>query len=198
MKTVVVATKNRGKVREFANFFSPYGIEVKSILDLDVDLEIEETGTTFEENALLKAMTIAKQFQCDVIADDSGLEVDALNGAPGVYSARYSGEDHNDARNNEKLIKELSHVPKEKRSARFVCALAYVTKDLDSFTVRGTVEGQIGFALQGEGGFGYDPLFYLSECDKTFAELSLSEKETISHRGRALQLLKNKLFGEKI
>lgn len=195
MKEVIVATKNKGKIREFENFFSQFGIQVRSLLDLPESLEIEETGTTFEENALMKARTIAERFNVDCIADDSGLEVDYLNGAPGVYSARYAGN-HDDEANNDKLLQELTGVPIEERTARFVCAIAYVTSDLKEFVVRGTVEGYIGFERRGNHGFGYDPLFYVPSLGRTFAELSVDEKREISHRGNALKKLKLLLKGD--
>lgn len=192
MKEVIVATKNPGKIQEFKEFFSDFGVRVKSLLDLPQAIEIDETGSTFEANALIKARTIAKIFQVDCIADDSGLEVDYLKGAPGIYSARYAGN-HDDEANNEKLLRELKGVPLKQRTARFVCAIAYVTKDLKETVVRGTVEGVIGFERRGNNGFGYDPLFYIPQYNKTFAEMSVDEKQALSHRGNALRQLKNKL-----
>jgi XTP/dITP diphosphohydrolase len=193
MKTVLIATKNKGKVNEFATFFKRFGYEVQSLLDLE-DIDIDETGNSFEENALIKARTLAERTQSDVLADDSGLEVYYLNNEPGIYSARYSGLEKNDQANNEKLLKNLEGV--EERGAQFVCALAYVTKDLKEFVVRGTCEGQIGYEPKGENGFGYDPLFILPDLNKTFAELTPLEKEAISHRGIALKQLEVVLFGD--
>lgn len=192
MKTVYIATKNPGKVAEFQNFFQDF--IVKSLLDLDFEFEIEETGQSFEENALIKANALAKKIGADVLADDSGLEVDALNGRPGIYSARYSGQ--GDLGNNLKLLAELETVPDHKRTARFVCALAYVTKDLKSIVVRGECEGLIGKTMQGKNGFGYDPLFIVPSLNKTFAELSKEEKAQISHRANALKKLHEVLQDE--
>lgn len=195
MKRVIVATRNDGKIKEFMEFFAPLGIEVFSLKDLNDNTNIVESGRTFEENALIKAREIAKRYQMDCIADDSGLEVDALGGAPGIHSARYAG-DHDHEANNARLLKELEGLPFEKRTARFVCALAYVTRDFKEYVVRGTVEGYIWFECRGTNGFGYDPLFYFPSLNKTFAELSMHEKQAISHRGHALEKIKNILMGE--
>ena len=196
MKSVLIATKNKGKIKEFERFFSKFGYQVQSLLDYDKTMEIEETGTTFEENALIKARTLAKLTKQDVISDDSGLEVSILDGEPGIYSARYSGIDHDDEANNSKLMKKLENTPIEKRGAQFVCALAFVTKDLKETVVRGTCQGVIAFRKQGNNGFGYDPLFYIPRLDKTLAQLTPSEKEAISHRGDALKQLEKVLFGD--
>lgn len=194
MKQVIIATKNEGKVNEFRNFFSPYGISVLSLRDVDASIEIEETGTTFEENALIKARFLAQRLKQDVLADDSGLEVMALNNEPGVYSARYSGEEKNDQANNQKLLANLKGITD--RQARFVCALAYVTADQEETVVRGTCEGVILESERGTNGFGYDPLFYLPSYNKTFAELTKDEKQKVSHRGSALKQLKSVMFGD--
>ena len=157
-----------------------------------VDLtDVEETGTTFEENALLKARSGAKEGNMPCIADDSGLCVDALDGAPGVYSARFAGEHGNDAKNNQKLLDLLKDVPKECRTARFVSAVACVFPDGRELTVRGICEGLIGYMPKGENGFGYDPLFYRGE--RTFAEFTAAEKDAVSHRGNALRALAKEL-----
>ena len=189
MKELIIATNNEGKVREFQNIFSEKGYTVKSLKDFPEIDDVEETGTTFEENALLKAQTVAKALQVVVIADDSGLEVDALNGEPGVYSARYAGTDKNDEANIDKVLEKLQDIPEEKRTARFVCVLAVAMPDGESFTVRGTCEGFIASERKGENGFGYDPIFYIKEIDKTMAQLSKEEKNKISHRARAIELL---------
>ena len=189
MKELIIATNNEGKVREFQNIFSEKGYTVKSLKDFPEIEDVEETGTTFEENALLKAQTVAKALQVVVIADDSGLEVDALNGEPGVYSARYAGTDKNDEANIDKVLEKLQDVPEENRTARFVCVLAVAMPDEESFTVRGTCEGFITTERKGENGFGYDPIFYIKEIDKTMAQLSKEEKNKISHRARAIELL---------
>lgn len=153
-----------------------------------VDLtDVEETGTTFEENALLKARSGCKEGKMPCIADDSGLCVDALDGAPGVYSARFAGEHGNDDKNNEKLLSLLSDVPPEKRTARFVSTVACVFPDGRELVVRGECEGKIGYEKRGENGFGYDPLFYVGE--RTFAEFTPEEKDAVSHRGNALRAL---------
>lgn len=189
MNKIVIATKNAGKVREFAALFAKRGIDVKSLLDFPDVPDVEETGSTFAENARLKAEAISRRFGCPVIADDSGLAVDALGGRPGVYSARYAGEDKNDARNIAKLLHELEGVPIEQRTARFHCALAVAIPGRPTAVVEAACEGYIAEAPRGEGGFGYDPVFYLPEKGKTMAELTPEEKNEISHRAKALAKL---------
>lgn len=155
MKQIIIVTKNKGKVREFNDLFQNYGIKVLSLLELDSDIpDIEETGVTFEENAALKAEQIANLLNKPVLADDSGLVVDALNGAPGVYSARYAGEEKSDQANNEKLLKALRDVPEGKRTAKFVCVLAVSVPGEETVFQTGTCEGKIGFVPQGDYGFG--------------------------------------------
>lgn len=193
MKTVIIATKNKGKAKEFESLFSPRGYEVKTLLDIPDAPDVEETGTTFEENAILKAEEIAGRLGCIVISDDSGLMVDALDGRPGVYSARYAGLQKDDQANMDKLLRELEDVPEEKRTARFYCALAVASPSQETLTVSGTMEGFITEAPRGENGFGYDPVFFVKEQGKTTAEMSQEEKNKISHRGRALQALEHKL-----
>lgn len=184
----LIATHNNKKRDELQRILSPLGITVLTADEAGVDLtDVEETGTTFEENALLKARSGAKESNMPCIADDSGLCVDALDGAPGVYSARFAGEHGNDPKNNQKLLDLLKDVPQERRTARFVSAVACVFPDGRELTVRGTCEGLIGYAPKGENGFGYDPLFYRGE--RTFAELSAAEKDAVSHRGNALRSL---------
>lgn len=182
----LIATHNMKKRAELQRILSPLGIHVLTADEAGVALtDVEETGTTFEENAFLKAESGCKESGLPCIADDSGLMVDALDGAPGVYSARFAGEHGNDRKNNEKLLELLRDVPAEKRTARFVSAVCCVFPDGRSFTVRGTCEGRIDFETHGTGGFGYDPLFLVG--DKTFGELTAEEKDRVSHRGNALR-----------
>ena len=188
MKQVVIATKNKGKAKDFEALFTPLGFEVVTMFDVAPDMEIEETGTTFEENAVLKAETLAKALNMIVIADDSGLVVDALDGAPGVYSARYAG-DHDDEANIVKVLENLADVPEEKRTARFMCALAIAGPKIDTTTVFGTCEGIILEEKRGTNGFGYDPIFFVPEQGRAMAELTPEEKGAISHRGNAIRKL---------
>lgn len=184
----LIATHNMKKRDELQRILSPLGVHVLTADEAGVDLtDVEETGTTFEENALLKARSGCKEGKMPCIADDSGLCVDALDGAPGVYSARFAGEHGNDDKNNEKLLSLLSDVPPEKRTARFVSTVACVFPDGRELVVRGECEGKIGYEKCGENGFGYDPLFYVGE--RTFAEFTPEEKDAVSHRGNALRAL---------
>lgn len=192
LKQVLIATKNKGKASEFKEFFSKYNIEVLSLLDLEEQLpDVEETGVTFEENAALKAEQIAAILNKPVLADDSGLMVDALNGDPGIYSARYAGHGKNDQDNNVKLLNELKDIPKEKRKAKFVCVLAVAIPGEETIFRTGICEGEITFTPQGNNGFGYDPLFIPNGSNKTMAELSSEEKNSISHRSAAIKKLEN-------
>ncbi|WP_019242831.1 MULTISPECIES: XTP/dITP diphosphatase [Bacillus] len=193
MKKLIIATKNKGKAKEFVELFAPLGYEVMTMLDLEDAIEVEETGKTFEENAILKAESLSKQYNTMAISDDSGLMIDALDGRPGVYSARYAGEAKNDEANIEKVLEELKNVPEEKRTARFYCALAVAIPGQETKTVSGTVEGRILTARQGENGFGYDPVFYVPSLEKSMAQLQSEEKNAISHRGNALRKLKETL-----
>lgn len=187
-----IATKNAHKLREFLQIFQGTGIEIISENDLDKPLEeAEETGVTFEENALIKAKSGLLATGLPSIADDSGLCVDYLDGAPGVYSARYAGEHGDDSANNQKLLAELEGVPEEMRTARFISAIACVFPDGREFTVIGKCEGKIGFSLSGKSGFGYDPLF-ISEKG-CFGEITPEEKNAISHRSRAIALFREEL-----
>ncbi|BDH62502.1 non-canonical purine NTP pyrophosphatase [Lysinibacillus sp. PLM2] len=188
MKQIVIATKNKGKAKDFEALFNPLGYEVVTMFDVAPNMEIEETGTTFEENAVLKAETLANKLGKIVIADDSGLAIDELNGEPGVYSARYAG-DHDDEANIVKVLEKLQGVPEEKRTARFCCALAIAGPDLKTFTVFGTCEGVILTEKRGTNGFGYDPIFYVPALNRSMAELTPEEKGTISHRGNAIRKL---------
>jgi len=188
MKQVVIATKNKGKAKDFEALFTPLGFEVVTMFDVAPNLEIEETGTTFEENAILKAETLASTLGKIVIADDSGLAVDALGGEPGVYSARYAG-DHDDEANIVKVIEKLRGVPDSERTARFCCALAIAGPNIDTKTVFGTCEGVILHEKQGTNGFGYDPIFFVPSLGCAMAELTPDEKGKISHRGNAIRKL---------
>lgn len=192
MKQVIIATKNKGKVKDFQALFSPLGYEVVTMFDVAPDLEIEETGTTFEENAKIKAETLAKQLQAIVIADDSGLQVDALNGEPGVYSARYAG-DHDDEANIQKVLVKLQGVPAEERTARFVCVIAVASPTMETKTFYGTCEGVILEEKVGTNGFGYDPIFFVPELGKSMAQLTPEQKGAISHRGNALRKLQSEV-----
>ncbi len=188
MKQVVIATKNKGKAKDFEALFTPLGYEVVTMFDVAPNMEIEETGTTFEENAVLKAETLSNALGTIVIADDSGLAVDALDGAPGVYSARYAG-DHDDEANIVKVLENLKGLPEEKRTARFMCALAIAGPDLETTTVFGSCEGIILEEKRGTNGFGYDPIFFVPALNRAMAELTPEEKGAISHRGNAIRKL---------
>lgn len=192
MKQVVIATKNKGKAKDFEAIFAPLGYEVLTLFDVAPDIEIEETGTTFEENAILKADTVAKHLNTFVIADDSGLQIDALNGEPGVYSARYAG-DHDDEANIKKVLENLEGVPEEKRTARFCCCLAITGPEHKTKTVFGTSEGIILTEKRGNNGFGYDPIFYVPSMERTMAQMTAEEKGSISHRGNAIRKLAEEL-----
>jgi len=191
METIIIATNNKGKVKDFEALFHPMGYQIKSLRDFPEIEEIEETGTTFEENAILKAEYLANVLQIPVIADDSGLIVDALEGRPGVYSARYAGLHKSDEDNLQKVLSELHDVFPGKRTARFYCALALAAPGKKTITVNGTVEGYISSEKRGTNGFGYDPIFFLPELDKTMAELSTDEKSGLSHRANAIKALMN-------
>ena len=193
MKQIIIATKNKGKAKDFEALFNPIGYEVKTLHDVAEEMEIEETGTTFEENALLKATSLANHLQCMVIADDSGLEIDALDGRPGIYSARYAGEEKSDEENIDKVLKELEGIKESEKTARFVCAIAVASPNKEPFTVRGTCEGIIATERKGTNGFGYDPIFYVPSEQKMMAELSAEQKGAISHRGNAIKKLSDVL-----
>jgi XTP/dITP diphosphohydrolase len=190
MKKLIFATGNENKMKEIRMILADCGYEILSMKEAGIQADIVEDGKTFEENAIIKATAISRMTGCLVLADDSGLEVDYLDKAPGIYSARFMGEDTSYRIKNKAIIDKLSGVPDEKRTARFVCAIAAVFPDGRTFTKRGTIEGIIGYEEQGENGFGYDPIFYLPEYGKTTAQLSPEEKNNISHRGNALRLIK--------
>ncbi|SMB89400.1 XTP/dITP diphosphohydrolase [Desulfonispora thiosulfatigenes DSM 11270] len=175
-KVLVLASNNKGKISEFERLLESLKIKVLPMSHFPEINEVEETGTTFKENALLKAREVARLSGQVSLADDSGLEVDYLKGEPGVYSARFAGEPKSDERNNEKLLEMLKGVPSEKRTARFKCCIAIVLPDGKEYTVEDSCEGYILEQLVGEGGFGYDPLFFVDSLDKTFAELNMQEK----------------------
>lgn len=190
MKDILIATKNKGKAKDFESIFGPLGYIVKTLDDVASHLDVEETGSTFEENAILKAEALANELNTIVIADDSGLEVDALNGEPGIYSARYAGEAKSDDANMDKLLANLEGVPAEDRTARFVCAIALAQPGKETVTYRGTCEGEIAKERRGEYGFGYDPIFFVPAQNKMMAELTPEQKSAISHRGAAIQKLR--------
>lgn len=199
IKKVIFATGNAGKMKEIRMILEDMDVEVFSMKEAGVDPEIVENGTTFEENALIKAKTVAACLAEDaiVLADDSGLEIDYLNGEPGIYSARYMGEDTSYRIKNAELIRRLDGVPKEERTARFVCAIAAAlpaSTGIGDFAVRGTIEGYIGWEERGENGFGYDPIFYVDEYGCSTAELDSETKNSISHRGNALRQVKKQLL----
>ena len=190
MKKLIIATNNAGKVNEIKAILGGFYQEILSLKEAGICLDVVEDGQSFEENAVKKAAEAARITGCDTLADDSGLCVDALHGAPGIYSARYAGENATDQQNNDKLLREMAGVCN--RAARFVCAIALQTCG-ETVTAYGEVHGTITEQERGDGGFGYDPLFYVEDFGQTFAELPAANKNTISHRSRALQSLKQKL-----
>lgn len=195
MEKIIFATGNKDKLKEVKMILADTPVEIVSMKDAGVDIEIVEDGTTFEENAIIKAKAVMEASGCAAWADDSGLEVDYLDKAPGIYSARYMGEDTSYRIKNQHIIDQLDGVEMERRTARFVCVIACATPDGKIFSARGTIEGYIGYKEEGENGFGYDPIFYLPEYGTTSAAISPEEKNKISHRGKALQEMK-KLFME--
>lgn len=182
---LVLASGNQGKLAEYQRLLEGLEIQVHSMKEYPEIGEIEEDGSTFAENALIKARVVCQATGKAAMADDSGLMVDALDGAPGIFSARFAGPQRSDADNNAKLLRLMESVSDENRTARFFCAIAIVLPDGREYVAEGTCEGTILRDMQGEGGFGYDPLFYVAEMGKTFAQLSMEEKNRISHRGRA-------------
>ena len=195
---LLLATNNAGKVKEYRSLLRSIPFELVTPKELGISVDVEETGTTYEENARLKACTLAKKSGLLTLADDSGIEVDALNGAPGVMSARYAGENASDAERVHYLLSKLKDIPREKRTARFYCLIAIAQPDGQVQYCDGECKGIITFKPQGENGFGYDPIFFFPERGKTMAQLPLEIKNQISHRGRAAQkarLLLNKMAG---
>lgn len=192
---IVLATGNQGKVKELKAILSDLDVEVLSLKDFPEIGEIIEDGVTFAENAIKKATAVTEAVNLIAVADDSGLEVDYLDGAPGIYSARFAGESSSDLENNLKLLSLLQDVPDEKRTARFRCVIAVSTPCGEMYTTDGTCEGIVGHEMKGELGFGYDPLFFLPEHNRTIAELDPEIKNRISHRGRALVKAKVILAG---
>ena len=184
MKEILIATSNAHKVEEFREMLEPLGYHVKSMKDLDKKIEIDETGTTFEENSMIKAMTLHRALGCAVMADDSGLMVDALDGAPGVYSARFMGEDTSYDVKNQYII---DAVRGKERGAQFVCVISYVESDGTATSYKGIVHGEINDQMLGEKGFGYDPIFYYPPYGTTLANVSEEMKNAVSHRGIALR-----------
>lgn len=199
MKKLIIASNNKGKIKEIKDILSNLKIDVYSLKDMGINIDVEEDGVTFADNARKKAIEIAEHLISKgekdfyVLSDDSGLCVDYLDGAPGVYSARYAGEHGNDDANNEKLLKNLIGVQQKDRKASFVCSMALVDSKLNCKIVEGSVEGYILDRVNGEGGFGYDPLFFSTQLQKSFGEASPEEKNTVSHRGVALKKLKELL-----
>ena len=193
---IIFATGNENKLREIRQITENMGIEIVSMKDAGYYTEVEETGTTFEENAYLKASAIAKKCNLPTLADDSGLEIDYLNKEPGIYSSRFMGEDTPYSVKNAELLRRMEGVPDEKRTARFVCAICLVRPDGSSETVRATMEGRVAYKSAGKNGFGYDPIFFLPERGCTSAELSPEEKNAISHRGKALRMMRDILEKE--
>ncbi len=193
MERIIFATGNEDKMREIRMILSDLGVPVVSLKEAGISAEIDENGTSFEENAIIKAKTIMELTGEAVMADDSGLQIDYLDGAPGIYSARFMGEDTSYDVKNTALLEKLSGVPDEKRTARFVCAIACALPDGRILTSCGTMEGRIGYEIRGENGFGYDPIFFLPEYGCTSAEISAEKKNELSHRGKALRGMKEKL-----
>ncbi|MCM1283104.1 MAG: XTP/dITP diphosphatase [Muribaculaceae bacterium] len=190
MRQIIFATGNKDKLREIREIMEGMDVEVLSMKEADISVDIVEDGETFEENALIKARAIAAHTGAIVLADDSGLEIDALGKEPGVYSARYMGEDTSYEIKNRNLIDRLEGRPKEERTARFVCAIAAVLPDKKELVVRETMEGYIGWEPQGANGFGYDPIFYLEEYGCSSAALPREQKNAVSHRGKALRAMR--------
>jgi XTP/dITP diphosphohydrolase len=197
---IIFATGNAGKMKEIRMILEDMGLKILSMKEAGILLDIEENGTTYEENALIKARAVADCEEAKgavVLADDSGLEVDYLQGEPGIYSARYMGEDTPYSVKNANLIERLEGVPEEQRGARFVCAIAAVLPDGTELTTRAAIEGRIGYEERGEHGFGYDPIFFVPEFGRTTAQLTEEEKNQVSHRGKALRLMKEELKGHE-
>ncbi len=194
MKRILFATGNMDKMREIRAIMEDLGIEVLSMKEAGVSIDVEENGESFEENALIKAKALCEKTGEIALADDSGLEVEYLNNEPGIHSARYLGRETSYREKNADLIRRLEGVAGEKRAARFVCAVAAAFPDGTTETVRGVMEGRIGYEEAGENGFGYDPIFFLPEYGLTSAEIAPEEKNRISHRGKALRKMRERLI----
>lgn len=190
---LIFATGNEGKMREIHEILADTGYEILSMKEAGIDLDIVEDGKTFEENAIIKAKAVMEASGELTLADDSGLEIDAFGGEPGIYSSRYLGEDTSYTEKNQIILERMKDIPEEKRSARFVCVIAAAFPDGQTYTTRGTMEGIIGYESKGGNGFGYDPIFYLPELKKYSAQLSSDEKNHLSHRGEALRKMKEVL-----
>lgn len=193
---IIFATGNQDKMREIREIMGDMDVTIESMKEAGINPDIEEDGTSFEENAIIKAKAVAQYTDAIVFADDSGLEIDYLNKEPGIYSARYMGEDTSYTIKNQNLLDRLEGVPKEQRTARFVCAIAAVLPDKEVLVKRETIEGYIGFEPQGENGFGYDPIFYVDEYNCSTASLPPEKKNEMSHRGKALRAMKEALRGK--
>lgn len=196
MKRIIFATTNEGKMKEVKSILKDLDCEVLSLKDIDLAVEIVEDGNTFEENAIIKAKTIMELTNEMVLADDSGLEVDYLDKAPGIYSARFLGEDTSYGIKNQYIIDKLENVTGNDRSARFICAIAFACPDGDISTARGAIEGLIGYEEKGENGFGYDPIFFVPEFNCSTAQLSSDQKNKISHRAKALNEMKERIVNK--
>ena len=192
-KRIVFATGNADKMKEIRMILADLKLEILSMKDAGIQIDIEENGATFEENAIIKARAVAEYTQDIVLADDSGLEIDYLNKEPGIYSARYMGEDTSYTIKNQNLLDRLSGVPKEQRTARFVCAIAAVLPNKEVLVTRETIEGYIGYEPAGENGFGYDPIFYVDAYHCSTAQLPADQKNELSHRGKALRAMRKEL-----
>lgn len=193
-KRIIFATGNAGKMKEVKMILEDLNMPVLSMKEAGVEVEVEENGTTFEENAVIKARAIQKMAPGDIVlADDSGLEIDYLNKEPGIYSARYMGEDTSYDIKNAKILERMENVEDEKRTARFVCAIAAAMPGGEVLTTYATMEGKIAYQIAGENGFGYDPIFWLDECGCTSAQITPQQKNELSHRGKALRAMKAKI-----
>ena len=193
MIEILFATSNAGKAKEVQAMFSDLDVDVKTLREEGIDIEIEENGQTFAENALIKAKAIAGMTDKIVLADDSGLVVDYLNGEPGIYSARYMGEDTSYDIKNARILERMEGVPDDQRTARFVCAMAAIMPGGEVICTEGIMEGLIGYEMKGTNGFGYDPIFYLPEYGMTSSVISPEKKNEISHRGKALRKMQDEL-----
>ena len=193
MKRIIVATQNKGKVKEIKEILEGLPVEVLTMNEAGIEIDIEENGSTFEENAKIKAEAVSNLTDALVLADDSGLEIDCLNKEPGVYSARYLGEDTPYTIKNQMILERLKDIPKAQRTARFACAIALAEKGKETIITYATIEGYIGNHAEGENGFGYDPIFFVDELGTSTANISLEAKNEISHRAKALRAMVNKI-----